>query len=102
MFVLANITLKPGPQNLNEFNDLITRIAPLQEAACGWKLAQRLVAQTGRLWEVCHLWEVRDANHVAEGRAAIRNADSALAELARKAGEYVLSEELRYLESVVV
>jgi hypothetical protein len=102
MYVLANITLKPGPQNLSEFNDLITRIAPLQEAACGWRLVHRLVAQTGRLWEVCHLWEVQDANHVAEGRVAIRNADPALAELAGMAGQYVLSEDLRYLESVVV
>lgn len=98
-YLLAHVKLKYGAENFRDFNSLVTELLPAQEAATGWKLVYRLHAQTGRLWDVWHLWELRDQDHLAAGRAAMRDSPE-LGKMLKRLSTYVASEKIRVAESI--
>ena len=98
-YLLAHVKLKYGADNFREFNALVTELLPLQEGATGWKLVHRLHAQTGRLWDVWHLWELKDQEHLAAGRAAMRNSPE-LGEMFKRLSAHIVSEKVRVAETI--
>ena len=98
-YILAHIKLKYGGTHFRTYDETRKLMISMMEECTGWKLHHRLHTQYGLLGEVFHVWQVRDAAHVTEGRQALGRSE-ALADLIAIIGTCIKSESTRYMEGL--
>lgn len=97
-YMIARLNLKYG--TVNEFNDIMTEFVPIFEEQ-GWKLHASYRSIIGSLTEVIDVWQVADANAVAEARAHASSHPD-YARLAPRLFEIVESEVLSLVAKLPV
>lgn len=92
-YMIAHIQLRHGAKAREKFNENFAALLPGFEKV-GWKLSGAYTSEIGKLNELWHIWEVRDANHISEAMVSLR-ADPEWAELARELSEVIETEQLQ-------
>ncbi|GAA2354728.1 hypothetical protein [Streptomyces violaceusniger] len=99
-YMLAQLRLRYGFATLERYNATMPLVRDLFESQ-GIRLRHGVVTRVGPLFEAWNLWEIEDQGHVARAFAALASSPSPEFEtVAQALDEIVVSEDVRYLESL--
>jgi len=97
-FMLAQLQLKFGPENLARYSDAMSLVRKLFEDR-GIRLRNGMISRTGRLYEAWNLWEIEDHGHLARALAQM-SGDPDLPRALHELASTVEHEDIRILDSL--